>query len=227
MNAPDILRERFQQEGFACFDMSHFFPELYEAADGLQCVDERAWSYIIRNHEGEFEVPGGQASEAHGHHQRAEDDLQAGAFSFSFRRLEDTAVNAHVPAFRAVREILDSAPMREKLATVTGRTPMDIVQFYISRFDKGNFLYTHRDPGQSFGVVVNLTRQWDPNHGGLTMVLDAGTGSVNACLVPMAFQAMVFDTSLRSIPHFVSMVSASTRHRRIAAVARYDAIAAS
>lgn len=44
-----------------------------------------------------------------------------------------------------------------------------------------------------------------------------------ACLVPALFTLLVFDTSARRIPHFVSAVTAPARRRRITAVARYRA----
>jgi hypothetical protein len=44
-----------------------------------------------------------------------------------------------------------------------------------------------------------------------------------ADVVPALFTLLVFDTSARRIPHFVSAVTAPARRRRITAVARYRA----
>lgn len=223
MSTLDEIRAAFVRDGFAHFNLATHLPEVQVAASGLERVPEHAWSHIVKNHEGEFEYPLDRFSEMAGHQRLAEDDLRAGRFSFSFERLNDTPANATILELQCMKGLLNSPAMSELLLHVTARKPSRIVQCYVSRFRKGHFIYTHRDPGQSFGVAVNLTRFWDPNHGGLTVILDEGGSAVRACLVPVAFQTLVFDTSERSTPHFVSMVSATPPCARMAAIARYDA----
>ncbi|MCC7634931.1 hypothetical protein [Stenotrophomonas rhizophila] len=208
-------------QGYVCFDLSMFVPGLARLADGIEAIDERAWSFIIKHRCGEADLPAGGIEQASRAHALAEQDYAAGRFAFSFRRLQDSPANRRVPAFAALRVLLGSTAVLELLATVTGRVPLAVSQFYVSRFDQGNFLSTHCDPGQSFGLAVNLTRRWDPNHGGLTLVLDDDRTAVRACLVPTRFQALLFDTSARQVPHCVSMVTARPTVPRLAAIARY------
>lgn len=223
MSAIDAIGDSFIREGFVSFDLACYLPGLDEATRGLDAVDEDVWSFIIKNHLGEFELPISGLDESRRLHQLAEDDLRSGSFSFSFRRLGDNVANDRISSFHNIKKMLSSARMFDLLQQVTKRRPIELLQFYISRFDRGHFLYTHRDPGQSFGIAVNLTRRWDPNHGGLTVILDEDSQSVRACLLPTPYQVLVFDTSARSIPHFVSMVTSSPPWPRLAAVARYDA----
>lgn len=222
MHVPDPLRQAFLAQGYVCFDLSAFVPGLARLADGIEAVEERAWSFIIKNRSGQADIPAAQIELALRQHALAEQDYAAGQFAFSFRRLQDSPANRRVPAFAALRVLLGSTAVLELLAAVTGRVPVAVSQFYVSRFDKGHFLYTHCDPGQSFGLALSLTRHWDPNHGGLTLVLDDARTRVRACLVPLRFQALLFDTSARQVPHCVSMVTARPAVRRLAAIVRYQ-----
>ncbi|WP_314405062.1 hypothetical protein [Stenotrophomonas rhizophila] len=226
MSTLDEIRGCFVRDGFAYFDLAGYLPDVQEAAGNLGRIPEGAWSHIIRNREGEFEFPHDRLSEIARHQRMAEEDLKEGRFAFSFERLNDSIANAGVYEFHSMKRLLGSTAMSNVLCNVTARRPTRIVQFYISRFGRGHFISTHRDPGQSFGVAVNLTRGWDPNHGGLTVILDGECHTARACLVPTAFQMLVFDTSKRSTPHLVSMVSVSPPQARMAAIARYDAVPA-
>lgn len=217
----ESLRETFDVEGFVYFDLSEFLPGLPRIAEGVERIEDRFWSAIIKNRDGVADYY--QDSRAAAAHELAIADYTAGEFSYSFKRLEDTPTNNRNPIFWGVKTLLSSEPMFELLKQVTGRQATAIRQFYFNRFDEGEFLFTHTDPGQSFGLVLNLSKGWEPNHGGLTMVQTDDRKAIRACLVPTEFQALIFDTSARLIPHFVSMVTARPRAKRIAVVVRYDA----
>jgi Rps23 Pro-64 3,4-dihydroxylase Tpa1-like proline 4-hydroxylase len=220
---PDAFAHTFRDHGHVHFNVLPWLPELDGISDGLEHLPEQAWSYIIRNRDGEFELPATQRRLARVQQRKAVRDHAAGTFAFSFRRIDGASQNLHVPALADARRLMDGPALRSLLHTVTGRVPLAIRQFYVSRFDEGDFLSTHCDPGQSFGVVINLTREWDPNHGGLTMLLSEDRSRVRSCLLPVRFQLLVFDTSKRLIPHFVSTVGAHGACKRLALVVRYDA----
>lgn len=220
---PDVLARTFRDRGHVHFNVLPWLPELDGISGELEQLQEQAWSYIIRNRDGEFEFPATQRHLARLQQRKAVRDRTAGTFAFSFRRIDGALQNFLVPPVADARRLMDGPTLRSLLHTVTGRVPVAIRQFYVSRFDEGDFLSTHCDPGQSFGVVINLTREWDPNHGGLTVLLTEDRSRVRSCLLPVRFQLLVFDTSKRLIPHFVSTVGAHGPCKRLALVVRYDA----
>ncbi|WP_181150012.1 hypothetical protein [Ensifer aridi] len=221
MSKIESFCETFRGEGFVYFDLSEFLPDLPRIAEGAERIEDRFWSAIIKNREGVADYY--QDSRAAAAHELAIADYTAGRFSYSFKRLDDTPTNNRNPIFWGVKTLLSSESMFELLRQVTGRKATAIRRFYFNRFDEGEFLFTHTDPGQSFGLVLNLSKGWEPNHGGLTMVQTDDRKAIRACLVPSAFQVLIFDTSARLIPHFVSMVTARPIAKRIAVVVRYDA----
>ena len=123
-----------------------------------------------------------------------------------------------------MRCYVSSLELLSTLSKIGQREIKDIPVFYINRFDKGDFLTTHSDRGagsNSMGVVISLTKEWNPNHGGLTFMLNQERQSISNVVVPKLGRALVFDIAEKHSPHFVSMVTASSDFRRLAIVARY------
>lgn len=216
------LRKRFDRDGYVHFNLSTYISRIRKAALGLDEIDDALWSNIIKHSTSEFDFYPDEAQSARLAHQLAFADYQESKFAFSFMRMPDNDRSAQSKTFRNLKECLSSKAMYDLLEGATGKRPKGISQFYLNRFDKGHFLNTHCDPGQSYGVVVHLSKAWDPNHGGLTTILSDDRNTVRECLVPAQFQTLIFDTRDRLIPHFVSMVTATSHSRRIAAVIRYD-----
>jgi len=219
----EVLRERFQLDGYVHFDLRAFVPSIADVVERVASIGEDRWSFIVKNRDGEHDLCSSDKVEASRQHAIADRDRELGRFAFSFRWMPDSRENADVEALQAMKQLMASRPVLELLGKVTGSVPLAVSQFYLSWFEHGHFLGTHCDPGQSFGVALSLTKEWDPNHGGLTVVLPDGGKEPAACLVPGLFTLLVFDTSARRIPHFVSAVTAPARRRRITAVARYRA----
>ncbi len=210
------MAQIFHKHGFVTFDLGLRVPRIRELPQMLQDMPEDVWRAVIRNRHGEFDLARTRRRTIRRQHLTASQDLATGVFSFSFLWINDSAQ----PPVRFAKELLESIEMTHLLARITHRRPHSVSQLYLSRYDPGAFLSTHRDPGQSYGVAINLTEQWDPTYGGLTVVLNEDQ-SVRACLCPRPFHALVFDTSHRSIPHFVSRVAPFVRSPRLALIARF------
>ncbi len=218
---PDHLHERFTVDGYVNFDLLSFVPGIAELAERVACIEENRWSFIIKNGHGEHDIAPAERDEAERQHLIANEERERGDFSFSFRWIPDTRENCDLEPLQQVKQILGSEVVMELLRAVTGRSASGVSQCYLSWFERGHFLGTHCDPGQSFGVALSLTQDWDPNFGGLTLLVPECEGAVSSCLVPTPYRLLVFDTSARHIPHLVSMVSAPAGRRRLAAIARY------
>ena len=213
----------FREYGYCSIDLSSCFPDLVQgcknACDG---IEEQDWTYIIRNSTEEVDLPY-TVPPLRLKHVKA-DALKVyheGGFAFSFRRL--TALEG-VPIHPAMK-LFDDYLMREDflglLSTLSGRSIGAMEVRYINRFDQGDFLTTHCDPGSNLGIALNLTSQWNLNFGGLTFILNETRSSVHDTLTPSYGRLFVFDTSQRKVPHFVSMVTAPPAQNRIALIARY------
>jgi len=110
------------------------------------------------------------------------------------------------------------------IAGLTGRKIGNIDVFYINHFDRGHFLNTHTDSGNNVGIALNITQNWDPNFGGLTHILDQKRKKSVEILTPGFAELFIFDASEKQIPHFVSMVTAYQKNRRMSVIARYGKV---
>lgn len=218
------LSAMFKNQGYVSFDISRFFPELTEYADKFSKISDKYWSCIIKNQYGENDF----YSQRHPLYLIEKEkasalaDYNNGLFAFSFRRIVDNNVGNSVSYFTEIKKIVNSKYFTNFLKSVTGRDVEKSTLIYLNRFDHGDFLTTHCDPGQSFGIVINFTLNWNINHGGLTMVLDKERKIILYTLAPYNMTTLIFDTDTKEIPHFVSMVTAATSSKRIALVVRYD-----
>lgn len=220
----DCLRSLFKSQGYVSFDISKYFPDLLAYSEGFSKIENKCWSYIIKNKYGEndFYLSQHSVSLIEKEKKHALNDYNDGLFSFSFRRIVDDSVGNSISYFSGVKKIVNSERFIKLLTNITGRKIESSTLLYLNRFDYGDFLTTHCDPGQSFGIVINFTLNWNVNHGGLTMVLDKDREFVIDCLIPNNMSTFIFDTATQEIPHFVSMVTGETECKRIALVVRYD-----
>ncbi|QXO64797.1 MULTISPECIES: 2OG-Fe(II) oxygenase family protein [Morganella] len=220
----DKLFTIFQKQGYVSFDIASFFPELTMCSKEFYEIDEEYWSWIIKNKNGEhdFYLKKHPKNLIENEKVSALSDYESGRFSFSFRRIVYDDIGKSVDCFNKVKSIVNSMRFFKFLEHVTGRELKKNTVIYLNRFDCGDFLTVHSDPGQSVGLVINFTLNWNMTHGGLTMILDQAGKKIIDTLIPNNMTALIFDTGKKNIPHFVSMVTAKTQNKRIALVARYD-----
>lgn len=220
----DHLHSLFKTQGYVSFDISNYFPDLIRYSEKFSMIENECWSYIIKNKHGEndFYLRKHPISLIEKEKNHALDDYNKGLFSFSFRRIMDDSTGNSISYFSEIKKTVNSEHFIKLLANITGRKIKKSTLIYLNRFDYGDFLTTHCDPGQSLGIVINFTLDWNINHGGLTMVLDKKRKIILDSLVPNNMSTLIFDTSTQEIPHFVSMVTGVTYFKRIALVVRYD-----
>ncbi|EKT57103.1 hypothetical protein [Providencia burhodogranariea] len=214
----------FNNQGYVSFDISRFFPELTEYGEKFSNIGDEYWSWIIKNQDGEndFYLKNHSLSLIEKEKLAALTDYNNGLFSFSFRRIVDDNVGNSINYFTEIKKVVNSKFFIDFLINITGKKIEKSTLVYLNRFDCGDFLTTHCDPGQSFGIVINFTLNWNVNYGGLTMILDNKRKIILDTLAPYNMSTLIFDTDTKEIPHFVSMVTAETSFKRIALVVRYD-----
>lgn len=189
----------------------------------LQKKEDRYWTQLIKNSklEKDFNLVE-EKEEILVSYDNALRDYNEGRLCFSFKRINKPLEKSSV--IDEIKQYLASPNLINIFSRIGNRTISTMSVFYINRFDKGDFITTHSDRGagrNSIGVVVNLTEEWDPNHGGLTFMLDQEGKAINGVVMPKLGRVLVFDITGKNNPHFVSMVTSNSRVRRLALVARY------
>jgi len=215
----------FSDKGFLTKNIESLFgSKISEIMEASQASPEQCWTYIYKNSIDQkdlsFFTP---VSEVERSLTKCLEDYGDNRFSFFFRRLsneiKDNAVSCQASAIAF--DFCNSPKFRDLIVSLTGREIGNVDVFYINRFDKGHFLNTHTDSGNNVGIALNITQNWDPNFGGLTHILDQERKKVIETLTPGFGELFLFDTSESQVPHFVSMVTANQKSRRMSVIARY------
>jgi len=189
----------------------------------LQEKEDRYWTQLIKNSELEkdFNLVD-EEKDILTSYNNALRDYSEGRFCFSFKRINKPLENSAV--IDEMRSRLSSLDLINILSRIGHRKISTMSVFYINRFDRGDFITTHSDRGagrNSMGIVVSLTKEWNPNYGGLTLMLDRERRDINGVVMPKLGRVLIFDIIEKHNPHFVSMVTSNSTIRRLALVARY------
>jgi len=215
----------FNDKGYLTKNIqSQFGSKIYEIMESSQDSSEDSWTYIYKNSleqkDLSFLTP---ADEIEKSFNSCFADFCDNKFSFFFRRLSNEVKDnvASSEASTIAYNFCNSDEFKDLITSLTGRKIGNTDLFYINRFDKGHFLNTHTDSGNNVGVALNITQNWDPNFGGLTHILDQDRKKVVDTLTPGFAELFLFDTSEKQVPHFVSMVTANQKSRRMSVIARY------
>lgn len=218
----------FSDKGYISKNLKSIFGS--EIRDIMECSEsspEHCWTYIFKNTIAQKDLSYlASADEIEEAFTRCIEDYSNNRFSFFFRRLLNKDIENVVSceASTIAFDFCNSEKFKELITSLTDRKIGNIDVFYINRFDKGHFLNTHTDSGNNVGIALNITQNWDPNFGGLTHVLDKERKKVIETLTPDFGELFLFDTSETQVPHFVSMVTANKKNRRMSIIARYGKV---
>jgi Rps23 Pro-64 3,4-dihydroxylase Tpa1-like proline 4-hydroxylase len=196
------------------------------AADALRrCLDEDVtWDLALRSAAGPQALShaslaaldaAGQAALLAQAQQHAEDDY---AFAYdrypmvaAYKSGRDPGLHLH-----GVLEFLNSPPHLELARALTGEPSIRRASAQATRYRPGQFLKYHTDidtlEGRLFAYVINLTRNWQADWGGLLQFIDEG-GSVTETFMPRWNSLSLF-----RVPqgHAVSLVAPWARAPRLA-----------
>lgn len=96
-----------------------------------------------------------------------------------------------------------------------------LFESFVSVYDRGDFLSSHKDQNRGVAFIFNLTRHWRPEYGGMLHVLEKD-GTYKA-IVPEFNSLVLIDLNEgEGHYHFVSEVSAYAPHPRIAISGWYN-----
>jgi Rps23 Pro-64 3,4-dihydroxylase Tpa1-like proline 4-hydroxylase len=89
-----------------------------------------------------------------------------------------------------------------------------LFESFVSSYERGDFLNVHTDEKRGVAFILNLTKDWKPEYGGLLTLLDKGD-KMNS-IFPKFNSLILFKLGDKGVPHFVSEVSSRAPHARIA-----------
>jgi hypothetical protein len=87
---------------------------------------------------------------------------------------------------------------------------------FTSKYEAGDFLYTHTDKGHGrIAFVYQLTKDWLPGYGGLFMRMNNWV-NVDSTVLPQFNQLTIFNVANEGTPHIVTNVIPGLKKCRIA-----------
>jgi len=145
-------------------------------------------------------------------YQRARKELRAGNFSYCFRRtLGDHLSDCHCQECR-FRVALEGDEMIEFFSRI-GLPAAVPAEMFASRYSPGSFLSPHHDSGNGrVAFVLNLSRSWLPQWGGLLTFLNDDWRTIRRVCTPEFNTLCLFELPAgRTVPHLVTQVVAGHR----------------
>jgi len=136
-------------------------------------------------------------------------------FSFSFER----TLNNHIFQCSCIecyiKYIFKTPKIIKQINDITNMNITKAHDIFISKYSYGNFLSVHSDRNNGrVAFVLNLSKDWKPEYGGLLHILDNKRENVIRTIVPHFNSLTLFYIPPNiGIPHFVSHVNIKNKNR--------------
>tara|TARA_Y100001963_G_scaffold140929_1_gene208558 strand:+ start:590 stop:1303 length:714 start_codon:yes stop_codon:yes gene_type:complete len=149
--------------------------------------------------------------------EKANYSLSKGHFAYMFDRTLDDHGDSCVCIECKWREFLSSEANLSFLSAVTNEELTKTNEFFASRYTSGQFLGPHHDLNKGkIGFILNLTKDWRPQYGGMLHILDEDYKQVKKVILPTFNRLTIFDIpSQYGIPHMVSHVNPAVKVNRV------------
>ncbi len=197
-----------------------FSPPVIDALEAaLQSID---WQLVYRDLRGDQKLTGEQLRAltppqrmqlTEGIHAVARQDFQ---FSFFSDSLVDAVKGGRTDLLARFMRWMAGDEFLSRMRTLSGDDRINGVYAQATMYSRGNFLTTHDDhvdrEDRRLAYVINLTRQWRPDWGGLLHFADED-GSVGDTFFPHFNSLSLFKVPQR---HFVSYVTPFAMSERTA-----------
>lgn len=143
-------------------------------------------------------------------------------FSYIFYRSMN-GVNMPYLEF-SLRQYLNSDQFINTLNEITGLHLKKLTTLFLSRYKTGNFLSPHSDKGNGrLAFVINLTKFWKPQYGGLLHFMNSERTEIIDTFVPAFNTFLIFYVpETTGIPHFVSHISPNVKFSRYSITGWFD-----
>lgn len=147
--------------------------------------------------------------------QKTYHSLSKGLFSYVFDRT--TAHKGTCPCQECnFRKYLGSTTVLDFFSALTCKHLTKKGELFCSKYSSGQFLGPHHDLNKGkVGFVLNLTKDWKPEYGGLLHFLTDDYKHVTKVVLPEFNKLTLFEIPKKGIPHFVSHVNPGIKLNRI------------
>ena len=138
-------------------------------------------------------------------------------FSFNLMRTMDYRKNEVSKYELLIRKVLSSKLFMSMISYLTNLNITNVNQLFLSKYKSGSFLSPHSDIGNGrLAFVINMTKNWKPQYGGILHFLNNSRTKIIDSLVPSFNNLVIFYIPKEGIPHFVSHVSPGVKANRFA-----------
>tara|TARA_B100001175_G_C19476714_1_gene624748 strand:+ start:648 stop:1373 length:726 start_codon:yes stop_codon:yes gene_type:complete len=143
-------------------------------------------------------------------------------FTYIFHR----TMNNNKPNFLefCIRKQLNSDKFIKMINDITKKNVTQLSTMFLSKYKSNNFLSPHSDKGNGkVAFVLNLSKFWKPQYGGILNFLDESRKNIIKSYVPDFNNLILFEVPENGYkPHFVSHVAPNIKHSRYAVTGWYD-----
>ena len=147
--------------------------------------------------------------------------LVGGFFTYKFKRTTPHVAGCNCFLCKFTEESL-KGHIEHFIAEKMAVPSLVLGEHFISAYESGDFLSRHADKQKGgCAFVLNFTRDWRPEYGGLLHVKDEETGRYTA-VVPEFNSLVIMELGDKGLDHFVSEVSEAAPHARIAITGWYS-----
>ena len=138
-------------------------------------------------------------------------------FSYVFYRKDKHGDPNCACDFCSAFQVIGSQESMDLIKEVTGEDVRGTAALFASRYEADCFLNTHTDNGRGkIAMVLNLTRDWNPEHGGCLSFLDWDYRTIRQVVNPTFNSLTLFYVVGQGTPHKVSRVASDATGKRIA-----------
>lgn len=135
-------------------------------------------------------------------------------FSYNFKRNMGMRPREISQSEKLLRNLFSSEELYSIIEQITGDRPMKYLQLFLSQYRKGCFLAPHSDINRGkWAFVLNMTKDWKPQYGGVLHFLDKNRENIIDSYVPKFNSLVIFEVPKEGIPHFVSHVVHENKKR--------------
>ena len=142
-------------------------------------------------------------------------------FTYVFHR----TMNNNKPNFLefCIRKQLNSEKFINMINKITNRSVTQLSTLFLSKYKSNHFLSPHSDKGNGkVAFVLNLSKFWKPQYGGILNFLDESRENIIKSFVPNFNNLILFEVPEDGDkPHFVSHVAPNIKHNRYAITGWY------
>lgn len=138
--------------------------------------------------------------------EKCEETFEKNEFAYRFRRTFRNHFETCNCGVCQLDKLFGSPEMLERFSQIVNEKVVSLGETFLSKYQKDDFLSTHHDKGKGhFAFIYQLTKDWNPNHGGLLTFIEGN--EVKKTISPHFNSLSIF--RIKDVPitdHFVSRV---------------------